>query len=155
MKFKSSGLGFFSSLHFASSPHLCFRHINFIPVILVFQNMLWKQLLFTTAFLASSAVAAPQFKNSAGKNVPSSQALTCNDGVCCDQFGGCILQNDLGDFADRVVNRRSPSAQFRNSEGENVPSSQALSCNDGVCCDESGGCVFEKDLGDLSDRVVN
>ncbi|PVI04062.1 hypothetical protein DM02DRAFT_694597 [Periconia macrospinosa] len=106
--------------------------------------MLWKQLFLVSTLLVSPAFSAPQFRNAAGKKVPSSQALNCNDGVCCDQFGGCLLEKDLGDFSDRVVNKRAPVPQFRNSQGKKVPSAQALTCNDGVCCDQFGGCLLEK-----------
>ncbi|KAL6157051.1 hypothetical protein ACJQWK_07000 [Exserohilum turcicum] len=100
--------------------------------------MLWKQLFFLAAVMASPAFSAPAPQS----KVPSSQQLTCtpnNQGVdvCCDQFGGCIFRKDLGpEFADRIVNKRAPEPKNLNC----TPNNQGAI----VCCDEFGGCAFKE-----------
>lgn len=68
-----------------------FVSVSFLHII-VYSRMLWQQYFAIGALSVSPAYSAPQLKNAAGKIVLSSQALTCSDGVCCDQFGGCVLQ---------------------------------------------------------------
>ncbi|KAH7021960.1 hypothetical protein EDB80DRAFT_673614 [Ilyonectria destructans] len=95
--------------------------------------------LAALAGFATVGLAAP----TAGvfRRIPADLTCTPNNqgvNVCCDQFGGCILQNKLRSLQNDSVEKREPTAVTC------TPNNQGVD----VCCDQFGGCELRNRLSD-------